>query len=164
MRSAPFRLAPGARPSSLFHHAMMERGLEGRSDRHIQQDSSCRPNREQHGEKPVDGGSVRDGGQVRTRVAIDRHVVAGVPQRSRGQVSDGIERAPEQRTADRSKVRTSSGFRLILQERLVEAFRARHVTIEEVLVLVLEREVVVEPERSEDTRSTRPRPKSRCAQ
>ncbi len=65
------------------------------------------------------------------------------------QISDRVERAPEERTADRGEARPPTGFGLLLQERRVEALSAADVQIVEVLVLVLERDVMVEPERAQ---------------
>ena len=158
-------LQAGAGPTALvaFHHRMIGRGVEGGRDRHIQQDSSCRPNREQHGEKPVDGRSVRDGGKVRTRVAIDRHVVSGVPQpfapsglrrhrtgsraaRSRSFQSSDVARLPSD-SPGRSR---GSLPRAPRHDRRSIGTRSRTRGRDRTRAIG-------------DTRSTRPRPKSRCA-
>ena len=64
-------------------------------------------------------------------------------------VRDRVERRPQNRGPDRPVVHAPSGRRLALEEGLVEAGRLRDVAVVEVAVLVLERDVLVELERSQ---------------
>ena len=67
--------------------------------------------------------------------------------RARRRVRHRIERRPQHRAADRPVVDPPPGRGLALEERLVEIRRLRDAVIVEIPVLVLERHVVIEPER-----------------
>ena len=118
----------------------------GRSSIRRQQ-SPCRANRQQDGQEAVDRRSVRHRGDVGPGEAVNGHRPTCGAKDPCGQVAGGIERAPEQRAADRAEVPPSSGVGLVLEERRVEPFRAGDIVIVEIAVLVVERDVVVEPQR-----------------
>ncbi len=101
---------------------------------------------EQHAQEAVERRPIGHRHDVRARVAVDRDVPSGGVQAARDQVADRVERRPQQRASDRSEVEAQTCFGRALEVRLVEARRRGHAVIVEPLVLVLEREVVIEPD------------------
>ena len=71
-------------------------------------------------------------------------------QHTCGQVSDGVERRPQDGAPDRAEIDPLSSLGFALEQRFVEPGVPHGPAVVEVLVFVLERQVVVEPERSQE--------------
>ena len=132
---------------------------ERRRDVHIEEQRRAEPDRERRPEavqpepargedrqdqcqEPVDRRPVGDGGDVRLREPVGRRSTG-----ARDDVAARVEGRPQDRAADRAEVDPPSGVRRALEEGLVEAVGSRDAAIVEMLVLVLEREIAIEPER-----------------
>ena len=113
---------------------------------------------ENDGDESIERRAVRDGRDIRARIAVDRHVASGRTCCARYAVADSVERRPQDGAADRPVIDPPPGRRRQLEERLVKITRLGDVVIVEVLIFVLERHVVIEPERPADRRNIRLRP------
>ena len=121
---------------------------------------------------PRSSAAPRESRRPPTRTPPPRRRAARSRQRRRArrpragghaQVGDGVERAPQQRAPDRAEVRPPAGFRLALQERLVEALRAGDVAVVEVAGIRSRTRHRDRTRSTAGTRSTRSRPTSRSA-
>ena len=139
----------------------------GRRDVHIEEERCAEPDRrrrrgrveakapgrrgrQQQREEPIHRRAVADRRDVRLRVAVDRDVATHGVQHTCGQVSDGVERRPQDGTPDRAEIDPLASLSLALEQRFVEPGVPHGPAVVEVSVLVLERQVVVEPERSQE--------------
>ena len=113
-----------------------------------EQARACEParraDRQEDRDKPVERRTVGDRRHVGTREAIRR-----TTPDARHQIGNGVEGAPQERTADRREAWPPPGIGVLLEERRVKPFATADVAVEEVSILVLERHVTVEPERSQ---------------
>ena len=109
---------------------------------------ACEPaggaDRQEDRDKPVERRTVRDRRHVGTREAIRR-----TAPDARHQIGNRVERAPQERAADRGEAWPPPGVGVLLEERRVKPLATADVAVEEVSILVLERHVTVEPERSQ---------------
>jgi hypothetical protein len=131
---------------------------EGRADPHRDSFGERRPeagdhprraDREQDGDESVEGGPVCNRGDVRFRKAVQRNILSRRVQRPRHEIPNRIERGPQDRAPDRPEIDPPPRFRCPLEKRLVKALGLRDVVLVEVAVLVLERYVTIEPQRSQ---------------
>ena len=119
---------------------------------------------EANGQEAVERGAQRDCAQVRPRVAVGRHLRSERAPNPRGDVGDGVERRPENRRSHRPVAVAEPGGGLPHQITLVERPGDGDAAVVEVAVLVVERDVVVEPERPEvgEVAHLVPRVETRC--
>ena len=140
-------------PDPDSHASEQSRAVRARDTRSVErgrlpQYSSRAADREQYGRETVERRPVGYRRHIRIRVPVSDDAVRSRSQPGY-QVADRVERRPQQRAADGAEVRPSSCLGLALEKRLVEAFSPGDVALVEVLILVLERHVAVEPQRSE---------------
>ena len=99
-------------------------------------------------QEAVHGRSVRHRRQVGLGKTVDRDIRAGQTHASSREIPDRIEWRPQQGRADRTEVVAKAGRGPQFEECFMKSVRTGDAAVIEVLILVLERQVLVKPQRT----------------